>query len=50
MGSDYEMSQDEDEDGDNSQVNGQSSTKKRQIEDDEYDSEVIPHLNFYNCE
>ena len=50
MGSDYEMSQDEDEDGDNSQVNGQSSTKKRQIEDDEYDSEVIPHLNFNYCE
>ena len=42
MGSDYEMSQDEDEDGDNSQVNGQSSNKKRQIDDDEYDSEVIP--------
>ena len=41
MGSDYEMSQDEDEDGDASEVNGQSSSKKRAaVDDEDYDSEV----------
>ena len=39
MGSDYEMSHDEDEDAE-SEVNGQSSSKKRPIDEEDYDSEV----------
>ncbi len=39
MGSDYEMSQEEDEDAE-SQINGQTSSKKRPIDEEDYDSEV----------